>query len=93
MKINTNDILVNLQGEALKDGNKELTLGLAIANVLVSGAKSTEPLRAYVLSKKLFDTKGELDLDSADVSFLKKTIEDFEGYITLVKGQILEKFV
>ena len=93
MQLNTSEVLVGLDGKALQDGESELTVGKALANVLVNSGESIDPLKSYVLARKFIDAQGELELDASDVSFLKSAIEKFNGYIVLVKGQLLEKFV
>lgn len=93
MTINLNDQILELDGKPAMNGDKPLTVGLALANVLVLQGQSSDPLRAYLLAKKLTDNTETLELDDSDKSFLKDAVEKSDRYLVLVKGQLLSKFV
>lgn len=93
MKINLKQNLFNLEGKKLKEDELEVTVGSVLASMLGNSTESTDPLRDYVLAKKLMEAKGELEIDASEVSHLKETITKAPNYLVLVKGQLLEKFV
>lgn len=71
---------------------KPLTVGRALALVLVTQNKSADPLRAWTLAQKLTNPEvPKIDLDPSDVSFIKDSMKDFLNFSVLVKGQLLEK--
>lgn len=68
--LNTTDVLCNLQGEKLKEGDTEITAGLLISNVL-STVQTSNPHRAYQLAKEIATSKS-VELKAEDVVFLKE---------------------
>lgn len=88
MKLNTTEVLVDLQEQPIKAGNADLTVGLAIANVLAL-SKSNDPLRAYELALEVKNAEGELELNSSDVDFIQQEVKQTQLYTTLVQGAIL----
>ena len=88
MKINTQQKLVSLKGEVLKGDGIEVTLGLAISNILISSQVKGK-YKLYILGKKFFDDK-EIDIDMADMSLIKSELEATTIYTPLVTGQILD---
>ena len=89
MKLNLNEVLLSLDGKELDHGDKHLTVGISLAQILVAGSNK-DALRAYVLGKKLMDAE-EVELDASEVNFIKTAIEENQTYTVLVKGQLLEK--
>lgn len=87
MKINTKQKLQTLEGENYKDGEKDLTLGIAVAKQLAT-VKSDDPLKSYILSKDFYE-KDELDLTAEDVVFIKKVLKESTFFPYLI-GLILE---
>lgn len=91
-KIKTNTVLTNFKGEALKDGDKDLTLGNTISFVL--GGKVSNPTLGWILGKK-FATEKEVELKAEDIVFIKKELLDNAmqkegGWTALVAGQIVD---
>jgi hypothetical protein len=82
MKINTDTKLKDLKGKDL-----ELTVGDALANIVVSH-KDGGQMKVFVLAQK-FATQKAVDVDEADLSLVKKAIEKNESYLPLVTGQLL----
>lgn len=85
--IKTDRVLVNFKNEPLKNGEEDLTVGIAIASIL--GGKVSNPTLGWVLGKK-FATEKTVDLKAEDVVFIKKEIEANDLWTGLVKGQIIE---
>lgn len=89
--INPAEFIVNLDNKPTQLEGKDLTIGRALALVLISGTKSADPLRAYGLARKLSDSTEPVELETADVVFLKESMTGFQGFTTLVIGQLMEK--
>lgn len=89
MKIDTTKVLKNLDGEAFKDGEKDLTLGMAITSILSKTSKEADPLKIYSLALK-FNEGGELDLSAEDIVLVKEKVK-VSDYFTVVSGQILQE--
>lgn len=89
-KINLEQKILDLEGEPIKLGDKDITFGRAIALCLVSGNKSSDPMRAYILAQSFLkeDTK-EVDLNQSDMDFIKSAIKSADNYTDIVKGQLL----
>lgn len=79
--------LYNLNGEPLMYDEKVLSLGSAIAYCLL-GRKS-DPHKSYLLAVKLH-TEEDMELDNADLSFIKDTLSSSTTFTPIVTGQILE---
>ena len=91
MKIKTSTILVGLNNEPIKtDKNEDITLGMAIATIIISQPKSDkyDPLKSYVLSNKFYN-EDEVDIDASDLSFVKDAIKATGVYTPLISGQLL----
>lgn len=96
MKINTNQVLKSLSGEALKDRNDkgemvDATLKIAIVNALLAPVQKEEAgtikIKKYELAKKVFQND-EIDIIAEDISLIKGRVG--EVYPPLLVGQINE---
>lgn len=87
MKIKTNTTIKDLKGVTLKNEDGEVTLGEVLSNVLLAD-KSGGKMKMFVLAEKLFKSK-EIELDDADFSLIKGSVEKSEIYGNLVLGQTL----
>ena len=71
------------------DGNDlDLTLGQAIANVLVN-EKQDDPLRAYALANDIYKAEN-LDLNASDTTYITDSVKKSKIFTALVTGQILK---
>ena len=90
---NLNKVLVMLDGKPIKDANRELTVGLVLANMTAGGFEKVKPLEAvrlHQLAVRLYESKGELEVNADSVSLLKRVMEENRGgYTALVLGQAL----
>jgi hypothetical protein len=100
MIIKLNQSFKNFKGESIKfkdrdeDKEEELTLGKAIANILLAPQPQKDGfrvLKVYELSKKFYE-KNEIDLDRSDFVQIKERVENSNIYSVIVLGQILEMF-
>ena len=78
MKVNFSQVLLDLEGNALKDGGKDVTLGAMAAQALLAADPNTpesgeEKARAYDVATKVY-RGGEVELSVEDVSLTKKKI-------------------
>jgi hypothetical protein len=90
MKILTTTVIKTLKGEPFKDGTDDLTVGVAIANIL-SFDEAGGRHKTYVLSKKFMDAGDVVEVDSADLAIIKKACETTKFYQTsAVTGFIIE---
>lgn len=92
MKIDLKQVIKNIEGEPYKPNEKELTLGMSVANILVV-QKSTDPLKSYQMTNEFI--KDEIDIKSEDLVFVKKLIKDNAAsdsarYYPHISGQCLE---
>lgn len=91
MVIETKKVLVSLDGKPIKFDEKELTLGLALANILLSQKeKHYDPLKMYSLSLRLYQATGNVDVDKADFATIKEVVTQCNTFTTIVTGQILD---
>lgn len=87
-KINTKKVVTNFMGVELKnEEGKPFTYGEAISAVLLN-AKEGGKMKMFVLGQKFY-TEEEVELDEADLSLIKRSLESSEVVSTLVIGQIL----
>ena len=87
MKINASEKVLNLKGEAFKNGTDEVTIGQVVSDIL-SVSKAGGKMKMYAMAQKFYDG-GEVDLDAADVGVVKNALETTEGYSNVVIGFIL----
>jgi len=93
MKIKTAQVLTSLDGKALKTEGSELTVGNAIASMLLAPRSEREiyhfdKVKSFVLAKKFY-SDDEVDIDDADNKKLTDTIESDSTFGPVVSGQIL----
>lgn len=86
MIIKTSQILKNLKGEELKDGEEPFTLGIALGNILASSQEGGK-MKMFLLATKLAQNKS-VEVDSADLGVIKKAVESTKIYSALVAGQV-----
>lgn len=70
--IKTDQVLTDLKGEVLKEGEVSITIGLIISNTL--SGQTSNPHRAYQLAKQ-FATEKTVDLKAEDVVFIKENLQ------------------
>lgn len=87
MKINSTITLKDLKGKTLPYDGHDLTLGEAIATILVT-SKVAGKFKSYVLATRIADEKAP-EIDDADMELIKKAVDDTETFSVLVAGQIL----
>ena len=91
--INFDVTLKNLEGETLKDKEKDLTLKDVSANALLGNYQDEkidgeEKLKRFLLATKIYESNGELELSIDEVKMTKDLIA--KGYSTLVTGRALQ---
>lgn len=90
MKIPLKKKLINLKGDPFKTSEgDELTLGLVIAEALISNP-SEGKMKMYVLAQKAYTDK-DLEVDSADLILIKKIVGEAKIYNgnNAILGQVL----
>ena len=86
MKISTQTKLKNFIGETLKDNNEDVTIGKAIANILISSEEKGK-MKLFVLAQKFYNDEN-VELDNSDFELVKKTVGETKIYNALVAGQV-----
>jgi len=87
MNIPVKDVLVDFEKKPLVSGEDKMTVGSALANILM-GATEGGKMKLYTLAQKAYTDK-TLDVDESDLSLIKKTVEANTSYTNLVTGQLL----
>lgn len=87
MKLDTKQAIVDFKGVPVMGDGKEITIGDTLS-LIITQAQSSNPLKAYVIGKKLA-TEDEIELDESDALFLKDIIKENKTYGDLVRGQLL----
>lgn len=90
--VNTKKEFVNFKGEELKEGDKVITHGIILSNLMASSKHN--PSLSWQLGKK-FATEDKVDLKAEDIVFIKTAItEASEGqgaWLSVIfAGQLLE---
>lgn len=80
-------IKTNIKLKDLADKEIDLTVGQAIANVLVSDDAGGK-MKSFVLAKRFYSSES-MDVDEADLSLVKSAIERNKSYTPLITGQLL----
>lgn len=93
MKINTETVLLGLDGKPLKtDKQEDLTVGKAVSAILTLDKNEfIEPMKAWILAQRFY-SQAEVDLDRADFASLKDAIRTNPRWTPQVVGQILSIF-
>ncbi len=86
-KLKTDEVLKNLKGDELVEGDQKITAGLLLSNIL-SNQQSSNPHRSYQLAKK-FATEKEVELKAEDIVFLKEQIVKYQ-LGPLYTGQLID---
>lgn len=93
MKIATATVLNDLDGDPIKDGEKDLTVGRALSGALITAVQGQEdqtPAQAadkYDLAMKLRNQK-EVNLSSEQVTLCKEMVA--KVYAPIISGQIVK---
>lgn len=85
-KINLDQVLIDLKGEEIKDGENGFTMGKALANIMLA-SKEGGKMKLYILGTKFY-TGGNAELDASDFSLVLKTVKASEAYGSLIVGQV-----
>lgn len=85
--IDTKQILKKLNGEPLKQNDKDFTIGDAIGNIL-SSDEGAGKMKTYVLAKR-FTQEKKVDLDEVDFRLLKQLVERTHAFTAIIVGQVL----
>ena len=87
MQLDTGLVIKTLTGEAYKTDKKSLTLGDVIAEGLATD-QSGGKMKMYLLAEKCYSGK-KIERDQADLSIIKKSVEECKTYNNLILGQAL----
>lgn len=87
MNIKINTPLKLLSGKPIPTEDGDLTLGVAIANIL-SNTKKGGAMKLFILAQKFF-SQDSVEIDEADLKLVESAVESSESYFTVVTGQIL----
>lgn len=87
MKINAQAPVKTLAGENYKSGDKDISVGSVIADILAQDQTGGK-MKLYSLAKRFFDDK-EVEIDEADAALVKKAVEESKSYNNIIIGQIL----
>lgn len=87
MKVNTRQKLFDEKGEQLKSNGEPVTIGSMLCNVL-NYMVNKDPYKAHSLAMK-FAKKGEVDLKSEDITFIKETLTNAPGLAPISSGQAI----
>lgn len=87
MKINLKEKLKSLEGKDLVFGPDTMTVGFALANILIQ-SKAGGKMKLYALSQKAYNDT-TLEIDEADKALIKNILEADETSLPLVSGQLL----
>jgi hypothetical protein len=87
MKIKLKETLKGLDGKDLKTGEKTLTIGEVLANIIIN-AKINGKMKVYSLAHKAYNDE-VLELDEADKTLVKNILEADDSHSALATGQLL----
>lgn len=87
MKINTNLVLKNLASEPLKEGDKEITLGMALGGILLNGDEGGK-MKLFVLAQKFYTANGEVEVDASDFAMIQSCVKNAKLSPVIVSGQV-----
>jgi len=87
MNIPVKDVLVDFEKKPLMAGEEKMTVGSAVANILMAATEGGK-MKLYTLAQKAYSDKS-LDVDESDLSLIKKAVETNTSYTNLVTGQLL----
>lgn len=90
--IKTSQKLLTFKGETLKEGDKEVEIGIVLSNIM--GSNPTNPALSWQLGKK-FATEEKVELKAEDVVFVKEAINaastgEKRWLTAVIAGQLLE---
>ncbi len=88
MKIDSKKVLKNLAGDDYTVENRPLTLGEVLAEA-VATSETGGKMKIYSLAEKLYNATEPVDLDAADITFIKEAVEKCKAYNNLILGQAL----
>lgn len=89
MKINFNKSIYAINGEVLKDGDKDAKLkDLTIAALMFNDEKASgnEKFKRWNLAKKIYDAKDEIDVPAEEIALIKDLIG--KAFMTSVVGSV-----
>jgi hypothetical protein len=87
MKLVTKEAIKDLAGKAVKDGEKNFTVGKALSNILLN-AKVGGKMKLFILAQKCFQEE-TLEIDNADLNIIKEAVDAHtDQYNNLVTGQL-----
>lgn len=89
MKINTKQTFKTFNNEVIKNGSKNFTFGEALAHILIE-SKVGGKMKMFALAEKFHSSKGNVELDEADVSLVRDAVESTGLYNNLINGLILK---
>lgn len=88
-KINFHVSVKNLDGKAIKQGDKEVLLSESISNMLAMAKPEKDAIRQLDVALKIHNSKEAIELDDADITMIKSVVEK-SGLSTLIIGQIMK---
>jgi hypothetical protein len=89
-KINLDVNLFGLDGKTLKDnGGQAVSLKTIVANHMVAQKSKSDAIRQMEVARKIYASKGEIELEDADFALLKDLEKD-APWTTITEAAFLE---
>jgi len=92
--VNFNVEVMDLQGKPVQEIGEDgkpwpIVLSKFVATLLARDNKATDPVRQLILAQKIYNTKGDIELEDADHKLIEKAVKA-SGASCIVIARVLE---
>jgi hypothetical protein len=89
MKINLDSLLTDLDGQPIREKDKDLKIFQVVAKVLSTSQVDGESVKAWDLALKFWGG-APVEIDDSDLSFVRGLVER-SPWVAMIKGQVLKE--
>ena len=90
MIVNLSIALTDIEGNKITSENGEfMYLSKMVGNALFSAEEKDDPIRLYELAKKIYYSKGEMEISKSDADLIKEKVKG-KNFTVLVLGPLYE---
>jgi len=87
MKVNLVIEITDIEGKTIQ--GEQMLLSKLVGNALFTAEEKDDPIRVYELAKKIYYSKGEIEMTKSDADLIKEKVKA-KGFTVIILAPLFE---
>jgi len=87
MKVNLAIEITDIEGKTIQ--GEQMLLSKLVGNALFTAEEKDDPIRVYELAKKIYYSKGEIEMTKSDADLIKEKVKA-KGFTVIILAPLFE---